>query len=344
MAEASFANDQAPESTMSKRWYISNDGKQRRGPFSDRQLKDLAVSGQLVPTDMVLREGSRIWVAASSIKGLFGSSKNSGPAGTKYPIAIPVALPAPLPVASPVLAPETQQVTHRRKRSVFVIGWGLAALVGFLTFGGVYILISGLLRTPISPLALFSGESSGDNGVEKNDCRIGVLLAEVDPSTIVPTQQLRIFVLAENTSDTRIVPFDFGGAQLTDEFENKYDAGSVMLQALRPKEFRIFVVGAPVPVDKAKQLSLELSIFMDGKYRFRMPIKREKVTYKTSETSDFFAGFDIPERVGEVQTEVTREVVFKRDDFQVWFARRDDAKRKQDRLILDLQLKFGAQK
>lgn len=56
---------------MGNRWFITRDRKQRHGPFSDAQLRQLASAGKLLPSDMLLLQGSARWVAASSIDGLF---------------------------------------------------------------------------------------------------------------------------------------------------------------------------------------------------------------------------------------------------------------------------------
>lgn len=61
---------------MGDLWQYTRGGKQV-GPVSGTQLKQLAASGQLSPTDMVWKDGMDAWVPASSLKGLFNS--NLGP-------------------------------------------------------------------------------------------------------------------------------------------------------------------------------------------------------------------------------------------------------------------------
>lgn len=53
-------------------WHYSKDGQQQ-GPVSPEQLKQLAATGELQPTDLVWKEGMSQWVAASSIKSLFAA-------------------------------------------------------------------------------------------------------------------------------------------------------------------------------------------------------------------------------------------------------------------------------
>lgn len=70
-------------------FYTQN--KQKRGPVSAAELKQLASSGKLQPSDQVMKEGSNKWVPAKSVKGLFGDR----PAAA----APPVPAPAPVPEA-----------------------------------------------------------------------------------------------------------------------------------------------------------------------------------------------------------------------------------------------------
>ena len=51
-------------------WYYSESGQQA-GPVSSEQLKQLATSGQLQPSDLVWKDGMGQWVEARKIKGLF---------------------------------------------------------------------------------------------------------------------------------------------------------------------------------------------------------------------------------------------------------------------------------
>jgi hypothetical protein len=77
------------------RWYYARDNKHKLGPFSPAQLKGLAASGQLLPSDMVLRDGGRKWVPAASVQGLFAKP---GPVHSGRPRASP---PPPPPGAPP---------------------------------------------------------------------------------------------------------------------------------------------------------------------------------------------------------------------------------------------------
>jgi hypothetical protein len=73
-----------------REWYYTKDGRTRVGPVATDQLRTLAESRALLPTDMVMREGMRRWLPAAKIKGLF-------PGGTA-----PAAVPPPLLVREAV--------------------------------------------------------------------------------------------------------------------------------------------------------------------------------------------------------------------------------------------------
>lgn len=55
---------------MSTLWFYAHDEK-KLGPFSQRQLKELAVAGAILPMDTVWQEGVEKGVLASRVKNLF---------------------------------------------------------------------------------------------------------------------------------------------------------------------------------------------------------------------------------------------------------------------------------
>ncbi len=56
---------------MADRWFYAHDGK-RIGPFSGRQLHDLASAGEILITDTIWKEGVDRGVVAARVKYLFG--------------------------------------------------------------------------------------------------------------------------------------------------------------------------------------------------------------------------------------------------------------------------------
>ena len=61
---------------MAHEWFYTRDGKSRSGPVSTDQLRALARSGQLQPSDMVKRSDMPKWLSAAKVHGLF---QESGP-------------------------------------------------------------------------------------------------------------------------------------------------------------------------------------------------------------------------------------------------------------------------
>jgi len=55
---------------MSDQWYY-NKGDKRHGPATIEQLRQVAASGQLEPTDLVWKKGMAEWTSASGVKGIF---------------------------------------------------------------------------------------------------------------------------------------------------------------------------------------------------------------------------------------------------------------------------------
>ena len=55
---------------MAQQWYYKQDGT-KHGPVTSQQLKQLAISGELRPSDSVCRDGRDDWKPAKAIKGLF---------------------------------------------------------------------------------------------------------------------------------------------------------------------------------------------------------------------------------------------------------------------------------
>jgi len=83
---------------MEDQWYYTGQ-KQRMGPVSEGQLRQLASTGQLKPTDLVWKQGMASWRPASEVAGLFPPSISDEPP------------PLPLDGLPPTLA-ESEQLTQ----------------------------------------------------------------------------------------------------------------------------------------------------------------------------------------------------------------------------------------
>ncbi len=57
-------------------WYYAK-GDKKHGPVSSKQLKQLARTGELLPTDLVWKEGAADWKPAKLLNGLFPETKQA---------------------------------------------------------------------------------------------------------------------------------------------------------------------------------------------------------------------------------------------------------------------------
>ena len=83
-------------------WWYAVDGQQQ-GPVSSAELKQLADSGQLKPTDLVWQEGQADWAPASNVRGLFPPQPQQGPPPSAPPP--PAAGPPPIETTSETTTP-----------------------------------------------------------------------------------------------------------------------------------------------------------------------------------------------------------------------------------------------
>ncbi len=91
-------------------WFIVRDGKET-GPFNSGQLKDLAVKGLVVATDLVRRDDMKAASPAGKVRGLFANAygQHAPPMEPEPPCVIPVleAPPAPSRPSPPPLPSAT---------------------------------------------------------------------------------------------------------------------------------------------------------------------------------------------------------------------------------------------
>ncbi len=97
-------------------WFYARE-RQKFGPVSLAQLRQLAAGGQLQPTDMLLREGTTTWTPASALAGLFGAQPATVGMSVRAASAPPTpATPPATPPSSARLVPVDQiQATVHRK-------------------------------------------------------------------------------------------------------------------------------------------------------------------------------------------------------------------------------------
>lgn len=151
---------------MATEWRYAKSGQQH-GPVSAADLKALAKSGEILPTDMIWKEGMDEWKQAGSLKGLFPPTTTPAPQKA----------PPPLPTASYVTNAPFKNTSEEEKASLLNTIWkycilhpvkfsgiGFGALSLLILIGGspqVYdftdsIGLSGLLNWFLLPMLLIN--------------------------------------------------------------------------------------------------------------------------------------------------------------------------------------------
>jgi hypothetical protein len=59
-------------------WYYTRDGREMLGPYTSKNMKQLASKGQILPTDRVRKEGMEKAVRARRVRGLFAPTAGPG--------------------------------------------------------------------------------------------------------------------------------------------------------------------------------------------------------------------------------------------------------------------------
>ena len=116
---------------MASQWHYSSGGI-LYGPVTAQRLKELAALGELIPTDLVWKEGLPAWCPASTLKGLFSDPQAK------------LAGPPPLPTMS--LAGDIGSHPSRNFRNFALAGGGVFLTLIFLW--GLLGRLSGLGGSP----------------------------------------------------------------------------------------------------------------------------------------------------------------------------------------------------
>jgi hypothetical protein len=133
-------------------WYYAK-GDRQSGPVSNDELKLLAETGLLLPTDLVWKEGESTRRPAGTLRNLFvvapGKQTVSGPSQA--------APPPPRPAASEV-AVQDEQASEPRTGPTFtsVVGFLVAILAIFLGGGASYLYWTNTHRALVLPAALLA--------------------------------------------------------------------------------------------------------------------------------------------------------------------------------------------
>ena len=138
---------------MADQWYYAQQG-QRQGPVSDEELKQLASSGQLKPTDKVWKKGMVAWEAASAVEGLIPKPAENEPppipSEDEPPPVPPEDLPPPVPqqaVPWTVMARECLDHTLQSPLAVIGIALIVSSFLPFLLglWGLLHLSMAGIL-------------------------------------------------------------------------------------------------------------------------------------------------------------------------------------------------------
>jgi len=71
---------------MSAQWYYTKNGE-KKGPVTDKELKELALNGGISPTDSLWKEGMAEWKTAGTFKSLFTASLPTTPPPPNPPVS-----------------------------------------------------------------------------------------------------------------------------------------------------------------------------------------------------------------------------------------------------------------
>jgi hypothetical protein len=119
---------------MTDQWYYTSDGQQK-GPVGIAELKHLAASGQLRPTDLVWKEGMPQWTPANYARGLFPE-----PAAAPYHPAAPQPESYPAGYAEPPAQPRPVRARQSRAPQRGMSTGALVALIGGIV-GAVLLIV-----------------------------------------------------------------------------------------------------------------------------------------------------------------------------------------------------------
>ena len=133
---------------MPTEWFFSKSGQQL-GPVSSEQLKQLADSGHLQPSDLVWRDGMGQWVEARKIKGLFPVQTTQAPLFPPPVPSLPDDLawiesvnqsstthsPAATPTPGRVSSSTKAAVAAERRKSNAIQIWKMVGFVGAIAAG-----------------------------------------------------------------------------------------------------------------------------------------------------------------------------------------------------------------
>jgi hypothetical protein len=188
-SKLNVARAPAPVEEKSSRWFLARN-KQRLGPYSSAQLKQLADAGNIIPDDMILKEGRQKWVNAGSVKGLF-TAKPPSASPPELPVAeamtTPDTAPDPFGALSFPTRPGTAYARRPRQgKGVLLIGGGVGLAVLAVTIVLVIILNRSDGKRTVE--AGNGGNPNGDNKEEvaaKKQLDLSYIAADFNAAVVI---------------------------------------------------------------------------------------------------------------------------------------------------------------
>lgn len=168
---------------MDKAWYYVVNGKDKAGPVSEMELKNLIQQGQVTPTSLVWSEGMADWQPANQVSGLIGMSTSGT---TPTPVAPVQSRTAAQPSASAPSYSASYGVTGPSVPQG-LIGW--TKFIGVLSILHGILTCLGCITIPLGILMIIAGNAA------LNSCKSLQSMTSVDSATAAYLQNMKKFML-----------------------------------------------------------------------------------------------------------------------------------------------------